>query len=48
MQTTDITRGMEGGEEETVGMKVDMKMQFNNPGQPVEFTLPSTEGYEEF
>ena len=38
----------EGGEEETVGMKVDMKMQFNNPGQPVEFTLPSTEGYEEF
>lgn len=37
----------EGGEEETLGMKVDMDMHFNNPGQPAEFTIPSTEGYEE-
>lgn len=33
--------------QETMSMafKMDMDMNINNPGEPVEFTLPSTEGY---
>ena len=30
-----------------VGYKIDMDMTYNNPGQEVNFELPSTEGYQE-
>lgn len=38
---------MSVGEVETVNLKMDMTMNINNPGQPVDFAVPSTEGYED-
>lgn len=38
---------MSVGEAETINMKMDMTMTINNPGQPVDFAIPSTEGYED-
>lgn len=35
------------GESMDVGYKIDMDMTYNNPGQEVNFELPSTEGYQE-
>lgn len=32
-------------ESETVGFRMDMDITINNPGEPVSFTLPSTDGY---
>jgi len=37
----------ETGETAAMGYEVDMEMNVNNPGQPVEFKLPSKEGYTE-
>ena len=35
------------GESMDVGYKIDMDMTYNNPGQEVNFEIPSTEGYQE-
>lgn len=32
---------------DSIGCKMDINMTVNNPGQPVDFTIPSTEGYED-
>lgn len=38
---------MSVGEAETVNLKMDISINVNNPGQPVDFAVPSTEGYED-
>lgn len=43
MTMTDI----ESGDSESFGYQMNMELNINNPGEPVEFTLPSTEGYTE-
>lgn len=35
----------DNGESETLNVTIDIKMDVNNPGQPANFTLPSTDGY---
>lgn len=40
----ELELSMEG---ETASMKMDMDLTYNNPGQPVEITMPDTEGYTE-
>lgn len=35
------------GEESKISYVLDMEMNVNNPGQPVDFEIPSTEGYTE-
>lgn len=37
----------ESGQTESLGCRMDINMTVNNPGQPVDFTIPSTEGYED-
>ena len=34
-------------DEETMGMSMNINLDYNNPGQPVAIQFPSTEGYEE-
>lgn len=35
----------ESGEKETISYEMCMEININNPGEPVEFKIPSTEGY---
>ena len=42
-----IVTDPETGASESLNCKLDMSLVYNNPGQPVDFVIPSTEGYED-